>query len=507
MKTKMLSLFAFLSLLFCYTVGCGIPVDPGTTLETTSKQLTVASNQVIKAINTIQNLEEYQNAFTDLSGLVSVSRPNRTVPAPGPGQPAPKPGKQPDAKAPKVKLEQIKEADTRKFIEQYIFNEKNVVSQGSSEVVYKVEGSDFCKMFSGQRRECHAGPDSPKPNCRVIETGAPKECIQMVNDAKVSLVVTKPTKDSISIKVRVNNNQDLLELLIDDAKIQLKFFLGAIHKTIKNYADSNPKAKLPKEFPTKVEGELSLALGYKSPLTLSASIDKDLLVEGQAEGEKYQFSLKKQSPVISISFDEKAKKLGWDLNFNQIKAMIASKLFDKKSSGLVELALGGLSASMTLAAKQAFKLTNLGLGNTTSYLKHQGKDVVKLDLNPKHTRKFSLTLKRVNDAPEVQISPAFDLQAYINLSTFAEASKELGKWAKGTKFQIFLNNNGKEAAFAPVKGEKPLIKIKKGALLLKDITADKKLNVPEGGCIQPTPNKPAPDASFIDLFIAGKCAQ
>lgn len=505
---KTLTLFVLLSLIGWSLAGCGTPTSPDEVLDSSSKNLTTAANNIVTAVNAIQNMDEYDSLFKNIGDLTIAEGRTSREPDPRPG-PNPKPGPKPGerkVKPPKMNAKKLTEKDTKEFLEKYVFNEANIVSKTSTEVTYKIEGDNFCKMFSRRRSQCTSG-NGKKPVCKT-ETTVPQECIDMVNEQDVQLIVSQPDKDTVSVKV-VLKTATVIELLVGSKKVEIKLFLGTIHKAMTAYAAANPKAKLPKEFPTSVEGAVSLALGYSGTLTFDFSIIEALSVEGKAEGEKYSFSLAKQASILSASYDKNAKKLSWGINFNQIKAALAAKLFDSKEKGLVEIALGGISASMTLAAKQAFKVTNIGLGTTTSSLKINGKTIAKVDLNPKHTRKFSLTLKRVGDKPELSISPAFDLQAFIDLSSIAEAAKEVGKWAKGNTLQIFLDGGGKDAIILPIKttgkDRQPTLKVKAGTLKIKNITTKKELTVLQGACLQLKKDTRSSDDSFLGFFASVAC--
>lgn len=398
-----------------------------------------------------------------------------------------------------LKFKKVTKSNTKKLLEKHIFNEANLVSKTSTEATYKVNSEDFCKIFSQRRSDCQYRVDKNSPCKEKIV--APKECMELFGEQKIELIVSQPKKDAVSVKVTLNGSNAVLELLIDSKKINLKVHFKTLHKAMVAYSAANPKVSLPKEFPTSVEGILSLSLEYLGKLNLNVSIDEDIVAKGMAGKEKYSFSLSKQASLFSVDFKASNKQFYWKTNLHKMKASFAAKLYDKRESGLVELAINNLFAGTGTTSKKFTKTNTVSLGLEPSSLKVDGKMILKMSL-----KKFSLLLELQGKKVETIFAPGFDLQTFIDISSIESLRREYGKWTKGNSFRILLEGSRKKiSGLTFAQSKKSMIKATFGTLKLENLTTKKKLTVLEGACLQLKEGTSFSGNSLIGMFASVAC--
>jgi hypothetical protein len=84
---------------------------------------------------------------------------------------------------------------------------------------------------------------------------------------------------------------------------------------------------------------------------------------------------------------------------------------DRTYTGVLDLFLAGLSGTVRYTAdSDVLSIEDLGFGNSTSTLKHDGDDLLALDLNATGGRRVNLTFTPSDEGTLIAIEPSFDLR-------------------------------------------------------------------------------------------------
>jgi hypothetical protein len=93
----------------------------------------------------------------------------------------------------------------------------------------------------------------------------------------------------------------------------------------------------------------------------------------------------------------------------------------REYTGVIDLLLAGLSGTVSYRADtDVFSFSDLGFGDHTSTLKHDGNTLLGLDLNALSGRRVNLEVSPTEDGAEIRISPTFDLQLALAFEHIAD---------------------------------------------------------------------------------------
>jgi hypothetical protein len=168
----------------------------------------------------------------------------------------------------------------------------------------------------------------------------------------------------------------------------------------------------------------------------------------ESEGDTLTTSLAASSPAWNVRVNGNTNTLSAGLDLGALRVMgplrLFADLFERDASvddagvpggtfdavplpeprayaGIVELFLSGLSGTVSYTAdSDVLSFSDLGFGDGTSTLKHDGNTLLGLDLNALSGRRVNLEISPTENGAEVRISPTFDLKLALAFEHIAD---------------------------------------------------------------------------------------
>jgi hypothetical protein len=111
-------------------------------------------------------------------------------------------------------------------------------------------------------------------------------------------------------------------------------------------------------------------------------------------------------------------------------------------TGVIELLLSGLSGTVSYTAdSDVLSFRDLGFGDDTSTLKHDGNTLLGLDLNALSGRRVNLEVTPTEDGAQIHISPTFDLQLAFAFEHIADQFEGIADYLLNDTLRVWFEGN------------------------------------------------------------------
>ena len=254
------------------------------------------------------------------------------------------------------------------------------------------------------------------------------------------------------------------------------------------------------ELPSNLEGRVKLGLKKNATenYTVALSIVKALHLALEVDGGEMSLQLGVSEPTIAITADGAAEALAIDVDLAALDVSVPGSVFgsetctyddmtgeeycesDDGMDGDLDLHLGGASLSMSLAtgSDDTVSVTNAGLGDSTTTVSYDGQQIIGLDLNPNHGRRFDLSVTSLEDIVELAVDPALVLQVALDLAKAPDMAEDAPEFMLDEDMTISLTGSSPAVSM----GDHGM-RVESGTLLMSS-TSTEDVIVEAGMCME-----------------------
>lgn len=405
------------------------------------------------------------------------------------------------------------QADMQAWLEEHVFNEENLESSSDTEVVFLLHGNIFCEPeYNCSYSSCEEEPD--------------EECIADVDAAQIRIKASPAGEDGVDLELLVGPNKFapiLLELRANGLAGEID--LGAAKAAVLYLDDVfGSGGEDDMELPSVLEGRLraALTINGEQDLTLAFSVLQDVRIDMDGDYGPISIQAKAADPLASahiqglegnVSLDIDANALDISLPYAEMMAPDSSEepFNPADFPGAISIHLGGASFSLDLNDKmQELKISNLGLGSSSTTIKKDSTTLFSLDLNADSGRALDLTITTdsANDSALFSVDPGLELSLKFSLNAIADdLGEDFPSFLGDETYTIALTGSG-GASMMPVAGNDigfgGGIKVVSGALSLDSTTAEA-VEVAAGMCLAGRDSAPVGSHELLGHFYAAEC--
>jgi hypothetical protein len=192
----------------------------------------------------------------------------------------------------------------------------------------------------------------------------------------------------------------------------------------------------------------------------------------ESEGDTLSTSLAASSPAWNVRINGNTNTLSAGLDLGTLRVMGPLRLFadlfesddasqdlggvtgdsfdalpepeptEHNYTGVIELLLSGLSGTVSYTAdSDILSFQDLGFGDDTSTLKHDGNTLLGLDLNALSGRRVNLEVTPTENGAEIHISPTFDLQLAFAFQHIADQFEGIADYLLNDTLHVWFEGN------------------------------------------------------------------
>lgn len=329
--------------------------------------------------------------------------------------------------------------DLVRQLRERILIEANLESSTSTSATYRLGVDVLCSDDSDDAPTGAAGTasdvDSP-------DADGDADCADEVTRLQPRIVLTSPREGDIDVTLQLGAERHsplTLELYRESLGLRL---------------DLDEGVEVARDFGEDLQGlsELSGLLEWQlvrnaaRDYSLEFNVLEPVSLVVESKGDTLTTSLAASSPAWNVRIDGNTNTLSAGLDLGTLRVMgplrLFASLFERDASvdsagvpgeafdalpepqplpepepepreytGIIELLLSGLSGTVSYTAdSDVLSFTDLGFGDGTSTLKHDGNTLLGLDLNALSGRRVNLEVSPTENGAEFRISPSFDLK-------------------------------------------------------------------------------------------------
>jgi hypothetical protein len=403
--------------------------------------------------------------------------------------------------------------DLVEVLREKIFTPGNLESEDASSATYLIGAATLCEN-SGDDAVTPGGA-APAPGAGALDP----ECVDEAARLQIRLRLTQPSPGDIDVQLLMTaarHNPATLEL--HDDHVGLAVDLGQVKATLDTLGEDTMQL-------TELSGVVALELVRNAELdySLRYSMREDIQVGAiDDEGRPIDVTVAASIPAGELRLDGNARTLTGTYNLGSVHvvAPLASFIDEEPSvgsingdpaaippprvyTGTIDAFLSGLDGSVTLDGNMdRIALKNLGVGDTSSTIKHDGNLIAQLDVNPDAGRHFDLLAQKADDGRvQLTVSPNLDLRVLLNFASLAGQLDDLPAYALGDSLRLFFDGTD-----PTIKEEADALRVVSGTLnLMSETVPTANVIVPAGSCLVETDLTTPAEHELLSQFAAAAC--
>lgn len=396
-------------------------------------------------------------------------------------------------------------------LREQIFTAENLESEDSSSVTYLLGPATFCEDSVEISGGSGATPDpAPAPTLDP-------ECVDQIQrlqprirlsspgagDVDVELLITSEKRNPVTLELYRNHVGAIIDLG------ETKAALDAIGEDTGNLVSMVGKLGIE----LRKNAELDFSLRSSVLEAIEIVMDNDL-------GEQIRVALGQSIPMFELRFDGNNRQITGAMDYgtlavdgplNAFRDSFEDTEYDPVTgeelpgpvyTGHTELFVAGLEGSITFdGTTDRLDILDVGLGDTSSTLKHDGTVLAQADLNAQAGRHFDLAIqKQPEGEPVVTFSPTFDLSVMLHFAPLATQITDLSSSILDDTLRIWFD--GQDPS---VQGREDALRVVSGTLnMTSTSTPAANLSVPAGMCLVES-DAEAPAHEFLGAFAVSTC--
>jgi hypothetical protein len=325
------------------------------------------------------------------------------------------------------------------------------------------------------------------------------ECQQDLAETAVRFAVSNLSDGSMRIVAQIGENRDEPgTMILADDRVVVSADLAEALDVMRSIASDEDAQDLPETLSGVIEASIvknanqnfSLNVGIIETVSFAQTV-------GDA-GKQILASIAASPEAISAVVDGVANSLALSYDLSAVDVSIpgtelcgeegeASECGAKERNGTFHVHLDGLSAGTTLEDQTSeLVISNIGLGDATSYARLNNDPLVEVDVNPMDGRRFALSIQDTPDGALITIEPKLDLAVATTLVNLSEAMRmDLPDWLDDEIFSVTLGGNANGQILVPDGCAESgyALEVTKGTLTLDATSAAAPVVVETGMCL------------------------
>jgi hypothetical protein len=421
--------------------------------------------------------------------------------------------------------EDVKEAidELVDTLRERIFTDANLESEDAESATYLLGPDVLCQNDDSPSVPAPGG--SPPP---VGDDAPDAECVEQAQKLQIRLRLTAPSNGDIDVELLLSaarRNPATLEL--HDDHVGLVVDLGEVKGTLDALGEDTGELEA-------MSGTLALeilryaALDYGLRFSVRTPLHVGLLHD---DGQPINVSLAASVPTAELRLDGNARQVTGTYKLGSLGVIAPLDAFRDNDedgevptpapgvpnpapqpeppelpwTGTIDAFLAGIDGSVTLdGSADELDFVNLGFGNASSTVKHDGTLIAQLDVNPDAGRHFDLKVAQPGDGdPTLTFSPTFDLRVLLNFASLASQLEDLPGYALNDTLRVFFD--GSEPSIRPLSATDQL-QVVSGTLNLTSTSQPaSNLVVPAGSCLVEVDSDSPVAHELLGQFAVSNC--
>jgi hypothetical protein len=368
---------------------------------------------------------------------------------------------------------------------------ENLEAETATSATYRLGASVLCDADDA----ADASPGSGAPS------EADEDCVDEAERYQLRLRLTSPREGDVDMTLLVGEAQSApLTIHLYQHSLGVQVDLGEVLDAARDLDEDLGDLK-------ELAGVLQLELVENAPLDYSLELDvlSALHVVVGDGDDTLSASLGASSPSLSLRVEGNARRLtaGVDLGALEVLGPLSSfaDLFaaDTASSssgsnsftgappaeehsyaGTIKLLLAGLSSTVSYVAdSDVLSFSDIGFGDRTSTIEHDGNRLFALDLNPTQGRRLNLVVEPDGDGTKVSITPTLDLALTFAYHHIADQVDDIADYLLDNTLHVWF-----EGAAPVVQIQDEQVQVVSGSLnLTSSFDPAHDLSVGAGECL------------------------
>jgi hypothetical protein len=336
--------------------------------------------------------------------------------------------------------------DLVRHLRERVLIEANLESSTSTSATYRLGPDVLC---SGDSEFSESSDDAPA-GTRGVDSHAEldSDCVDEVTRLEPRLMLTSPREGDVDVTLQLGADRH--------SPLTLELYRGSLGVRL----DLDESVEVARDSGEDLEGlrELSGLLEWRLVRNAARDFSFELNVLEpvsavlESEGDTLTTSLAATSPACNVRINGSTNTLSAGLDLGTLRVMGPLRLFadlfqrgdsvddagvpggsfdavplpepepeTREYMGVIELLLAGLSGTVSYTANSdVLSISDLGFGDSTSTLKHDGNTLLGLDLNALSGRRVNLEISPSESGAEIRISPTFDLKLALAFEHIAD---------------------------------------------------------------------------------------
>ncbi len=303
-----------------------------------------------------------------------------------------------------------------------VFNAESVESQTDTSVTYLLDPERVCGEPVQEPQTIQPiDENDPRAEERIeaAEEDVVDSCRQLLEAMPVRLVVTWLSEGNVDVAVQLGEGRDTaITLNMHPDRLAAAIDLSVVHASLQAAAETLEDEDI--DLPRTLEGALKVELvrAGAQDFTASLSVTRAIAIEAGEGDEAIALALGAAQPALKAEILPSTQTITARADIGTIDLMLPLALLlgegedGSENNEIAEIHIGGLNAGSTFTGQSdVARLTGIGLGDDTSYLRADGRDLVTLDINPDDGRRFDLTVSASPEGTRLELTPSVAWQA------------------------------------------------------------------------------------------------
>jgi hypothetical protein len=385
-----------------------------------------------------------------------------------------------------------------------VFTEANLESETETEVTYLLGADVFCE----QEAPPTASPGGTDPATVGPASAIDEECAAEVAKLQPRLRLKSPHEGDIDVEVLLSaDRRNPITLQLYQSSLGVVFDLGEFNATINALEE-------PMDGISALDGVVSgeVARNGDRDFSLRFNVLEPVHIVAGDPGEEVTVNLAASSPAAELRFDGNARKITGTYDVGTLKvsaplgAFFSEEAYDdmgnpvepKTYTGAVDILLGGLNGGLTFDGNtDILKFTGLGLGDTSTTVRHEDNLLLQLDVNPDQNRRFDLQVQSNGDlAPTLTFSPTLDVRLLLGFQHLLSQVPDMESFLLNDRLRLWFD--GDDPSIQPEDNQ---VRVASGTLhISSETTPSASVDVEAGMCL--VSNKVAENEAATSLASA-----
>lgn len=351
-------------------------------------------------------------------------------------------------------------ADLVRELRERVLIEANLESSTSTSATYKIGADVLC-----------SGSDEPDA-AGSGEAELDEDCVDQVTRLEPRLVLTSPREGDIDVTLQLGaDRHEPLALALYHDSLGVRLDLGEALAVARELGEDEGLESI-----EALSGQLELRLVENAArdYSLEFNVLEKVEVVVDSDGESLSASLGASSPAWNVRVDGNSDTLSAGVDMAALRLVgplrAFSDLFEsddetypsagtsdigllpspevpepRSYTGVIDLFLAGLTGNVSYSAdSDVLAIDNVGFGDSTSTLKHEGNTLLALDLNPTSGRRVNLSVSASDADTTIRITPSFDLRLALGFQYVADQFDGLADYLLDDTLRVWFEGDAPE---------------------------------------------------------------